>query len=216
MKPNTMTMLDLSTGHLSLQTREWLEEPGNAASVNVTPREHGYFVPAYNGEDLPDADRFPLDLLHCARYAGANGAAYVLFDTDADRQPGLPWYEDENVPDLSGTALSDAYLVSEGYGPVFVGDGPVFVNPAHVLTRDLVVERTWTETIEDGDYEAPDGAWIGTGAASVRVRTDEVGDLHLSVFGRGAEMDGPVAETSVRREDLEESARAANEDVPEP
>lgn len=229
MKPNTMTMLDLSTGHLSLETREWLEQPGNAAAANVTLRENGYFVPAHHdgdspdiffqmapmrapahhADDSPDLNIVPLDLLHCVRYAGANGASYVLFDSDADRQPGLPWYEDGNTPDLSGTGISENQILMSG-------DGPVFVNPNHVQGQDLKVERSWTETLEDGDYEAPDGAWIDTGEASVRIRTDEEGDLHLTVFGRGAEMDTPVAETSVRREDLEESVRAAADDVLEP
>lgn len=206
MRPNTINLLDLSTGHLSLETREWLEEPANAERAGVTPRTHGYFVTAQSGDDFPDVGRVPLDLVHCMRYAGANGASYVLFDTDAMRQDGLPWYEDGNTPDLSGTGLK--------FTDLFWDDGAsaMMVNPNDVTREDLRVERTWTETLEDGDYEAPEGAWIGIGDASVRINTDARGDLKMSVFARGAEDQGPISETGVLRDDIRNARPDVNED----
>jgi hypothetical protein len=148
MRPNTLSMLDLSTGHLSLATRELLERSEDCADLGVTWRPDGYFLSA-NLDNFRDRD-LPPDLLHCVRYAHANGAAYLLFDTDAAQQDGLPWYEDGNTPDLTGTGIEVSQLV-------MVGD-VTYVNPNHVDPESLRVEPTWTEAVGDRDVEAVDGA----------------------------------------------------------
>jgi len=188
MKPNTLTMLDLSTGHLSLDTRERLERSEDCAEFGITWRENGYFLSA-DPENFLHKD-FPPDLLHCVRYAHANGAAYLLFDTDAGIQAGLPYYEDSNTPDLTGTGIEVSQLVMDGE--------VAFVNPNHVDPGSLRVEPTWTEPVGDRDVEAVEGAlWVGIGPASVRLRIDEDGDLRITALPRGREMESPVHEMAL-------------------
>ena len=188
MRPNTLSMLDLSTGHLSLATRELLERSEDCADLGVTWRPDGYVLSA-DPENFRDRD-LPPDLLHCVRYAHANGSAYLLFDTDAEIQEGLPYYEDTNTPDLTGTGIEVSQLV--------MVDDVTYVNPNHVDPESLRVEPTWTEAVGDRDVEAVDGAiWIGMGPASVRLRRDENGDVCIVVLPRGREMEPPIHEVAL-------------------
>jgi len=188
MRPNTLSMLDLSTGHLSLATRELLERSEDCADVGVTWRPYGYFLSA-DPESFRDKE-LPPDLLHCVRFAHANGAAYLLFDTDAEVQEGLPYYDDTNTPDLTGTGIEVSQLV-------MVGD-VTYVNPNHVDLESLRVEPTWTEAVGDRDIEAVEGAlWVGIGPASVRLRLDEDGDVRITALPRGREMESPVHEVAL-------------------
>lgn len=203
MRPNTLPLLDLSTGHLSLSTRETLETVNACADLGVTWRPYGYFLSAdpdrYAGRDVPP------DLLHCIRYAHANGAAYVLFDQDAAPQAGLPYYDDANSPDLTGTGIEVTQLIMDGE--------VTYVNPNHVDPEALRVEPTWTVEVGDRDVEATDGAiWVGIGPASVRLRIDGEGALNITALPRGREMDRPVHE-AVLHPDLFE---AEPEDGPAP
>lgn len=183
MRPNTLPMLDLSTGHLSLATRESLTGTQLCDDLRITERDCGWLVPVTN-EHIGQPG-MPLDLVHCLRYAQANGVGYVLFDQDGLQQGGLPWYDDDNTPDLDGCAVMAADLVDI--------DGVLAVNPDGVKMEDLTVEKTWTQDIGDGDYEAREGAaWIGIGRASVRLKLDDEGVLMISVLPRGREMEGPV------------------------
>lgn len=188
MRPNTLSMLDLSTGHLSLATRELLERSEDCADVGVTWRPYGYFLSA-DPESFRDKE-LPPDLLHCVRYAHANGAAYLLFDADAEIQEGLPYYDDTNTPDLTGTGIEASQLIMDGE--------VTYVNPNHVDPDALRVEPTWTEAMGDRDVEAVEGAlWVGIGPASVRLRIDEGGDLRITALPRGREMEGPVHEAAL-------------------
>lgn len=188
MRPNTLTLLDLSTGHLSLDTRQRLERSEDCADLGVTWRPDGYFLSA-NPENFRHVD-LPPDLLHCVRYAHANGAAFLLFDTDAAQQEGLPWYEDGNTPNLSGTGIAVSQLI--------MGGEVTYVNPNHVDPESLRVEPTWTEQVGDRDVEAVEGAlWVGVGPASVRLRFAEGEEGHalkITVYPRGREMEEPVHE----------------------
>lgn len=188
MRPNTLSLLDLSTGHLSLSTRELLERSEDCAELGVTWRPDGYFLSA-DPETARHLD-LPPDLLHCVRYAHANGADYVLFDTDAEIQEGLPYYDDTNTPDLTGTGIEASQLVMLGE--------VTYVNPNHVDPESLRVEPTWTEAVGDRDVEAVEGAlWVGIGPASVRLRLDEDGDLRITALPRGREMESPVHEVAL-------------------
>lgn len=194
MRPNTVSMLDLSTGHLSLSTREALEDPAVCAELRITERACGWFMPV--SKERLEQPELPLDLKHCLRYAQANGATYVLFDQDAPQQGGLPWYEDGNRPDLTGCALKVSDLV--------VVEGSHMVDPARVKDEDLVIEQTWTEEIGDADYEAKAGAaWIGIGPASVRLKLDDEGSVMITVLPRGREMEGPVHAAILHRDEFE-------------
>ena len=201
MKPRMLALLDLSTGHLSPQTREKLVDPDFRDKCMVTERDCGYFVPA-TPAIMNIVDAAPRDLLHCLRFASANQADYIIFDADGPRQDELPWYEDNAEPDLTGTGITPEMMVSDAEGS--------YPDPEKVACDGLRIERTWTEELEDGDYEAPDGVWIGVGNASVRLRQDEDGNVKINVFTRGREMEDPAHsvvlgadEFEVEREDLE-------------
>lgn len=188
MRPNTLSMMDLSTGHLSLATREFLERPEECADVGVTWRPYGYFLSA-DPESFRDKE-LPPDMLHCVRYAHANGAAYLLFDVDAEIQEGLPFYDDTNTPDLTGTGIEVSQLI--------MVDDVTYVNPNHVDPDALRVEPTWTEAVGDRDVEAVEGAlWVGIGPASVRLRLDEDGGVRVTALPRGREMESPVHEVAL-------------------
>jgi len=109
MRPNTLPMLDLSTGHLSFATRESLTGGTRLCDdLRITERDCGWFMPVTN-EHIGQSG-MPLDLMHCLRYAQANGVGYVLFDQDGLQQGGLPWHDDDNTPDLDGCAVRPAGL----------------------------------------------------------------------------------------------------------
>jgi hypothetical protein len=94
--------LDLSTGHLTQQTREWLDNldwktEGPAGGAGP----HGWFIYAHDDNSCqPSAPHapsgeFPPDLWACIEKAKELGADYVLFDCDAEPNPDLlPVYED--------------------------------------------------------------------------------------------------------------------------
>lgn len=186
MRPNLASLLDLSTGHLALQTRERLADGALCESLGITRRPHGWFVAAH--DEIETDEGLPPDMLHCLRYARENGAGWVLFDADADRQEGLPWYGESNTPDLTDTGLGISQIVMDG--------DVAYVNPAHVESESLKVERTWTQDIGDGDFElAERAAWIGVGPASIRIRLDDEGAVNITVFTRGEEMEAPIHET---------------------
>jgi len=199
MKPNTSALLDLSTRHLSLSTRWLLEQSETCEELEVTWRPSGYFLSAvpdrYAGKDIPP------DLFHCIRYAHANGAAFLLFDQDSAPQAGLPWYEDGNTPDLTGTGIEVTQLIMDG--------DVTYVNPNHLATDELRVEPTWTVDVGDREIEAVDGAlWVGIGPASVRLRYAEGEEgpaLKVSVFSRGREMEDSLHE-AVLHPDLFDTA----------
>lgn len=183
MKPNMLALLDLSTGHLSPQTREKLEDPDFRDKCMVTDRDHGYFVPA-TPAIMSIVDVVPRDLLHCLRFATANKADYIIFDADGPQQDELPWYEDNPDPDLTGTGITPEMMHRDEHGS--------YPDPDKVDFDGLKVERTWTEVLEDGDYEAPEGAWVGIGPASLRLRQDKAGDVIVTAFVRGMENRDPV------------------------
>ncbi|MEQ1950893.1 hypothetical protein [Mesorhizobium sp. CN2-181] len=102
--------LDLSTGHVSLDTRDWLDAQGKLAAnflhfedkspvISTIGRTcHGWFIWAGDKEDDNwSADHLargvPEDLIAVLTYARNQGCDYVLFDQDADRIDGLPYFE---------------------------------------------------------------------------------------------------------------------------
>lgn len=95
--PSIRNFLELSTGHLSVPTRNMLDADA-AASVNgqqpnrwVAGYGYGWFI--YANEE-PYEDIFPPDLIECMEYARKNGCDYILFDRDAPFDECLPTYED--------------------------------------------------------------------------------------------------------------------------
>ncbi len=91
--PNLRSFMDLSTAHLSLSTREWLErcaiEDNYSHWVASTP--YGFFT--YCDEENAE-DSIPADAFACMTYARQHGADYILFDRDADQLTDLPTFEE--------------------------------------------------------------------------------------------------------------------------
>jgi hypothetical protein len=95
---NTQTFLDCSTGHLTQQTREWLDARAMLTVLEPEKMTHwvagspyGWFIYA---DEEPSGKDFPADLIAVMKYARAAGCAYILFDRDAgDPIEGLAWYE---------------------------------------------------------------------------------------------------------------------------
>ena len=85
--------LNCSTAHLSRATQRCLDEHAVAAATrrlspinapSVTP--FGWFVYAA----APPFDSEPPDLIAVMRHARAQGAEFILFDSDAPENPALP------------------------------------------------------------------------------------------------------------------------------
>lgn len=202
---NTVPMLDLSTGHLSRRTVTWLEDGARVGALGIMEREEGFFISSHHAAEFEKNteafSNFPLDLMHTLRFAHANDVQYVLFDRDAEMQAGLPTYDGDDIEE-------DTFI---GKDTLMVGVyGARVVDPLKVSLQDLKIERTWTETLEDGDYEAPEGAWIGIGDASVRITTAENGDIKIKAYPRGDEMADSIGEIYLDAEDL----RSTKDDAP--
>ncbi len=98
--------LDLSTAHLKVVTRDWLDatvdpqiadrlyDGPTTSPLFFAPTAYGYILYA-EGElepvQLPEEHRYILDII---THAQANGCAYILFDRDADTDDELPVYEE--------------------------------------------------------------------------------------------------------------------------
>lgn len=88
-------MVELSTAHLSLATRSWLDDPAAAAHrPTILAREYGWMITT---DCLDWNDPLPPDLELCLRVARANGASWLLFDSDVDERDDLPMYDDDNT-----------------------------------------------------------------------------------------------------------------------
>lgn len=105
--------LELSTAHLSLDTRAWLDACAAGRGEGAPPmltREEGWLIangvvgdPDARAEHEASNPRaLPPDLELCLRVAHENGCAWVLFDCDEDEQPGLPMYSDTNAIERDG------------------------------------------------------------------------------------------------------------------
>ena len=93
-KPS-FTILDLSTGHLSLKTRLWLKSSFDEA---ILYRPHGWLIDIFS----LDYHSTPKDLKNVLDFAKLKFCDYVLFDADADPIPNLDWYEDSDTIQISG------------------------------------------------------------------------------------------------------------------
>jgi len=96
-------MLDISTGHLTKDTRKRMGEDSRNFFVGkpcslpfaVKGSSYGWFI------DVRDADEravsgapYPFDIIDCYELALRVGCSYILFDRDAERHAELNWYGD--------------------------------------------------------------------------------------------------------------------------
>lgn len=90
-----VNMLDISTGHITESTNDWLSEmdknpmPGFLAY----PREYGWLIPVLHYEDMTHITNIPRDLIAVIYYAKGRGCAWINIDRDADYEEELPTYE---------------------------------------------------------------------------------------------------------------------------
>lgn len=86
----TYRILELSTAHVSLATRDLLD----GTFIHVWPvsgmtGEHGWLI--YAHDERPDG--CPDDLWKCIERAHTEGASYLWFDQDLDPIDGLATYD---------------------------------------------------------------------------------------------------------------------------
>lgn len=88
------SFLDLSTGHLTLETRRAMAVTANRSGYNITmANEFGWLC--YLSEDGAGADAFGADMNDCIELAQALGCEFILFDCDGPQSDGLPYYEED-------------------------------------------------------------------------------------------------------------------------
>lgn len=92
---SVIKVLELSTGHLRLETRQALDGPNALAALGrraSMASEYGWLVCAHRH---PDGDeKFAEDLAAAIQMARAEDCAYVLFDCDVAARDDLPYYDD--------------------------------------------------------------------------------------------------------------------------
>lgn len=94
--------LDLSTGHLTYETRSLLSD-GRLPLSTVYPTEFGWFVHVPDIDALGEVDQerqrdLPKDMKDVLDFARENGCDYVMFDSDAAPLMNLPYYEGDGEP----------------------------------------------------------------------------------------------------------------------
>lgn len=96
--------LDLSTAHVSLAARVWLneqaalnhEDGAHPRCWHVASHVHGWWMHAGASDEVTDMEGVPIDLWPVCTYARANDCYFILFDKDGDQIGGLPVYDWEN------------------------------------------------------------------------------------------------------------------------
>lgn len=98
-------MMDLSTGHLTDETRRRMGEDSRNFFVGkpcslpfaVKGSSFGWFI------DVRDVDErkasgapYPFDIVDCYELALRLECTFILFDRDAERHPDLNWYGDRD------------------------------------------------------------------------------------------------------------------------
>lgn len=217
-KPVSLQMMDCSTGHLSVSTRNWLERAENREKRGFMSRDTGYAMSTYLGAEYAwkDEPDLPPDLIHILRFANANKFDWILFDSDAVRDFNLPWYEDTyGKPEMPDDLDKD--LLKMHVGPRLWA-----VDPEKISDIDLLIKEQGdapVRTLDDENFTIPSrqGAWIEIGGVSVRLYEQDWG-VQISTYVAGYEMDGLLTSIEIYAEEIkemrEESERTREE--PEP
>jgi hypothetical protein len=217
-KPVSLQMMDCSTGHLSVSTRNWLERAENLEKRGFMSRDTGYAMSTYLGAEYAwkDEPDLPADLIHILRFANANKFDWILFDSDAVRDLNLPWYEDTyGKPEMPDDLDKD--LIKMHVGPRLWA-----VDPKKISDIDLLIKEQGdapVRTLDDENFTIPrrQGAWIEIGGVAVRLYEQDWG-VQISTYVAGYEMDGLLTSIELYAEEIkemrEESERTREE--PEP
>ncbi len=117
-------MLDLSTGHLTEDTRRRMGEDSRNFFVGkpcslpfaVKGSSYGWFI------DVRDAAErsyskipYPSDIVDCYELAIRYGASFILFDRDAERHPELNWYGSDDQEAYYDPPESTVQIGSDGF-----------------------------------------------------------------------------------------------------
>lgn len=191
---------DISTGHLSLLTREWLSSD-DRKPFSPARRDEGFLISTIYSDPLSGvgASKMPPDLHLVLSAARVSGADYVLFDRDAPRVPDLPYYEDGNhILDRGSrathfgepvTALHTAWKPEHG-----IKERNMLEAYAAGSIPDKLLSMRGTQEIPDGDYIAQDGAWIEAGEVLVRIAAVEDG-VNIEAY---VKTEGDLEDASLR------------------
>ncbi len=88
-------MLVLSTGHVSMETAELMDNNNISRVVLYNKGDYGWFVyipdEGIDFDELEDGE-CPADLYRCMKYARDNGCDWLMFDCDTETIDELPVY----------------------------------------------------------------------------------------------------------------------------
>ena len=109
--------LELSTGHLSMSTRVWLDYPARRPiHLPMRGHEEGWTITTAPATEAQRALRqaeapgsLPPDLELCLRWGLARGAEWVLFDCEVDLRAYLPAYDETDTICLGECGYDAAY-----------------------------------------------------------------------------------------------------------
>ncbi len=219
---------ELSTGHLSLATRTLLNDPAARKPFAILVLDDAFKMSTdcVAPGSTVQPDEIPFDLHLALRAAFRLGADAVVFDTGADPDPSLPWYGDGNMIVRDGSLLEAACVATVMMPPVPGKEGAEggpwkarkmieVVRPGDIPDA-LFGPRT--PVLEDTDYEAPNGVWIGMGPVSVRLKTVE-DRMNVDIYVNGHEDDeeAVLRELTVTHDEVREAvARMESTGVPAP
>jgi len=92
-------MLDVSTAHLSPETRQRLETSDIEGVLFYPKGPWGWFINVPSRDDgLTAGDEVPADLKNCIEFAQTLEKEWILFDCDGSIVQELPKFESEEVP----------------------------------------------------------------------------------------------------------------------
>ena len=136
-KTEDFNMLDMSTAHLSSDTRERLDKLDIEGVLYYPKGPWGWFVNVPTGHDAPEiTDEVPADLKRCMHFAQNLNKEWIMFDCDGVIVDGLLAYEDENANNHPSDSLEklaqqySQYLIGRferNFKATVTGTGKIFV-----------------------------------------------------------------------------------------
>lgn len=92
-----VSMLTLSTAHITEETAEKMEVVGFECLAVYVKGEYGFFIPVPDlsmlHEDSCFHDELPEDLFACLKFAASQDCCWLMLDNDCEMASGLPVYD---------------------------------------------------------------------------------------------------------------------------
>ena len=89
---------DISTAHLTQETRDALDEGHGPTPIFRHPDRYGWFIWVPDAPEIPEIEECPPDLMACILLARRHDCDYLLIDRDAELHPELTDYEEPEQP----------------------------------------------------------------------------------------------------------------------